>query len=78
LMFGIVGKIAGAIEGVSDLANKLADWLRQRGRDQLVRKAENADDKQRIIERHNKTRAARARARLNGMLADDPANRDRE
>lgn len=75
-MLNLVSSVAGAIEGVTDWLDGLTTWLRRKERDELVRKAETADDKQAILNRHAAARRARARAKHDRVLGNDPANRD--
>lgn len=78
-MLSLISSLAGALEGVTDIVDNISTWLRQKERDQLVRKAETADDKQAILERHSRARRARAASkydRVRGDLNQDPANRD--
>lgn len=76
-MFSFVGSIAGAIEGVSNVLDNVTSWLRQRERDKLVRKADDADEMEEMLERHDAARDARARAKYDKLQPNDPANRDR-
>lgn len=76
MLTGLVSSFAGAIEAVADFADGVADWLRRKERDKLVRKAESADEKQAILDRFKRARAARARN--GGVPEESPANRDTE